>query len=87
MQFRSLQITASVLFVCFCIKAYVYKCICLNAYVLNAYVLNAYVLNAYVYKCICCGYPFELHRQVDAIQMGTHNICIYKEKKKHKHIV
>ena len=27
----------------------------------------------------CCGYSFELHRQVDAIQMGTHNICLYKE--------
>ena len=24
-------------------------------------------------------YPFELHRQVDAIQMGTYNICLYKE--------
>ena len=24
-------------------------------------------------------YSFELHRQVDAIQMGTHNICLYKE--------
>ena len=22
---------------------------------------------------------FELHQQVDAIQMGTHNICLYKE--------
>ena len=22
---------------------------------------------------------FELHRQVDAIQMGIHNICLYKE--------
>ena len=31
------------------------------------------------YKSICCGYPFELHRLVDAIQMGTHSICIYKE--------
>ena len=30
-------------------------------------------------KSICCGYSFELHRQVDAIQMGTHNICLYKE--------
>ena len=39
----------------------------------------------FLYKRICCGYPFELHRQVDAIQMGTHNICLYKEKKKHKH--
>ena len=25
------------------------------------------------------GYPFELHRLVNAIQMGTHNICYYKE--------
>ena len=25
------------------------------------------------------GYSFELHRQVDAIQMGTHNICLYKD--------
>ena len=32
-----------------------------------------------LYKSICCGYSFELHRQVDAIQMGTHNICLYKE--------
>ena len=39
------------------------------------------------YKGICRGYSFELHRQVDAIQMGTHNICPYKENhkdKKHK---
>ena len=34
----------------------------------------------FLYKSICCGYPFELHRQVDTIQMGTHNICcLYKE--------
>ena len=34
----------------------------------------------FLYKSICCGYPFKLHRQVDAIQMGTHNICcLYKE--------
>ena len=33
----------------------------------------------FLYKSICCGYSFELHRQVDAIQMGTHNICLYKE--------
>ena len=31
------------------------------------------------YKSICCGYSFELHRQVDAIQMGTHNIYLYKK--------
>ena len=28
---------------------------------------------------ICCGYSFELHQQVNAIQMGTRNICLYKE--------
>ena len=32
----------------------------------------------FLYKSICCGYSFELHRQVDAIQMGTHNICLFK---------
>ena len=25
------------------------------------------------------GYSFELHQQVDEIQMSTHNICLYKE--------
>ena len=30
-------------------------------------------------KSICCGYSFELHRQVDAVQMRMHNICFYKE--------
>ena len=32
----------------------------------------------FLYKSIFCGYSFELHRQVDAIQMGTQNICIFK---------
>ena len=27
----------------------------------------------------CFGYSFELHQQVNAIQMGTHNMCLYKE--------
>ena len=36
----------------------------------------------FVYKGICCGYSFELHRQVNAIQMSTDNICLYKEVKK-----
>ena len=36
----------------------------------------------FLYKGICCGYSFELHRQVDAIQMSTHNICLYKDVKK-----
>ena len=33
----------------------------------------------FLYKGICCGYSFELHRQVDAIQMSSHNICLYEE--------
>ena len=33
----------------------------------------------FLHKSICCGYSSELHQQVDAIQMGTHNICLYKE--------
>ena len=51
-KFRSLQITASVLF------------------------------SLLLYKGICCGYSFELHRLVDAIQMSSHNICLYKENQK-----
>ena len=27
----------------------------------------------------CCGYSFELHPQVDTIQMGIQHICLYKE--------
>ena len=38
-----------------------------------------------LYKNTCCGYPFELHQQVDAIQMGTLNICLYKEVDKKIH--
>ena len=34
------------------------------------------------YEGICCVYSFELHQQVDAIQMSTHNICLYKEVQK-----
>ena len=37
------------------------------------------VFSNFCYKSICCRYSFELHRQVDAIQMGTHNICLYTE--------
>ena len=33
----------------------------------------------FLYKSIYCWYSFELHRQVDAIQMGTHNICLCTE--------
>ena len=31
-----------------------------------------------LYKSICCWYSFELPRLVEAIQMSTHNICLYK---------
>ena len=27
-------------------------------------------------------YSFELHQQGNAIQMGTHNVCLYKEEDK-----
>ena len=33
----------------------------------------------FLHKGIYCVYSFELHQQVDTIQMGTHNICLYKE--------
>ena len=36
----------------------------------------------FLYKSICYGYPFELHRQVDAIQMGSHKAIIYAFMKK-----
>ena len=37
----------------------------------------------FLYKSICFGYSFELHRQVGAIEMGTHTICLYKADKKY----
>ena len=33
----------------------------------------------FLYKIICCGYSFELHRQVNAVQMGIHHIYLYQE--------
>ena len=33
----------------------------------------------FLYKSICFFNSFELPQQVDAIQMGTHNICLNKE--------
>ena len=33
-----------------------------------------------LWNVLCCrGYSFELHQQVDAVQMGTHNTCLHKE--------
>ena len=31
------------------------------------------IFSDFLYKTICFGYSYELHRQVDAIQMGTQN--------------
>ena len=39
--------------------------------------------SVFLYESICYGYSFDLHRQVDAIQMGTHNICLYKVDKRY----
>ena len=33
----------------------------------------------FLHEGIYCGYSFELHQLVDAIQMSTHKICLYKE--------
>ena len=33
----------------------------------------------FLYKIIGCGYSFELHQQVDAIQTGTHHIYLCQE--------
>ena len=33
----------------------------------------------FLHEGIYCGYSFELHRLVDAIQMSTHKICLYKK--------
>ena len=41
--------------------------------------MQFFFLSDFLCKDICCGYSFELHHQVDAIQMSTHKICLYKE--------
>ena len=43
------------------------------------------IVSDFLYKGICCGHSFELHRQVDAIQMSTHNICFLKRSKEKLH--
>ena len=47
----------------------------------NAYAmfLSFFCFLLFLYENVCCWYSFELHRSVDAIQMGNHNICLYKE--------
>ena len=37
------------------------------------------LFSSFLYKNIIYGYLHELHRQVGAIQMGSHNICLYEE--------
>ena len=41
-------------------------------------ILWGFFSSVLLYKSICCGYSFEMHEQVDAIQMGTHYVCLYK---------
>ena len=48
----------------------------------NYVMFFVFYFSDFLYKSICCGYSFELHQQVDAIQMGTHIICFYKEEDK-----
>ena len=40
------------------------------------FVITVYVVGSHLN---CIDKSFELHRQVDAIQMVTHNIWLYKE--------
>ena len=51
----------------------------IKAYAVGTHLNCIDLVDAFLYKSIRCGHPFELHRQVDAIQMSTHNICLYKE--------
>ena len=42
----------------------------------------AILFSDFLYKNICCWYSFELPQLVEAIQMSSHNICLYKEEDK-----
>ena len=44
--------------------------------------LDTFLVLYFLYNGIYCGYSFELHLLVNAIQMNTHNICLYKENQK-----
>ena len=46
---------------------------------MQCFCVSVFFFSDFLYKSICFGYSYELHQQVDAIQMGTHNICLYKE--------
>ena len=62
-----------------CNDAYAMLCVCVRACVRVHARGCVCVSSDCLYKSICYGYSFELHGQVDAIQMDTHNICLYKE--------
>ena len=38
-----------------------------------------FVFSEFLFKSKYCGFSFELHQQVNAIQKSTHNICFYEE--------
>ena len=38
-----------------------------------------WVSTTFLYKSICHGYSFELHRQANAIEMGTHKYAFIKK--------
>ena len=55
------------------------KDLCNDAYAMFLYLCVCFFSSSdFLYKSICYGYSYELHPQVDAIQMGTHNICFIK---------
>ena len=64
-------------------RTYPYKCTVKKFRSLQ--ITTSVVFSLLLYKGICCGYSSELHRQVNAIQMSTHNICLCKESQKKLH--
>ena len=56
-----------------------FKCVCVCVCVCACVCVCVCVFSDLLYKSICFWYSFELHRQVDAIQMGTQNIFLYKQ--------
>ena len=58
-------------------KIYIYKKD-KDQWMTDAYVIYIFFLIFFINHMLWV-YSFELHRQVDANKMGTHNICLYKE--------
>ena len=54
-----------------------------HVFVMGAYACFMHFFFWFLFLKACCGYSFELHQQVDAIQMGTHNMCLYTVDKKY----